>query len=426
MLGLTLTSRDKTVPMAGFPHHPLETYLRKLLHAGHRVAVCDQVEDAALAKGLVKREVTRVVTPGTLTEDDLLDPRQANHLVAVWPPRHATASAWPGSSCPPGSFSAADVPLRPAGRRAGPAGARRSACAPRATPTPSRRALLERLPRPPALTHAGPTGPSTRDRARPRCSSTSASPRWPASASTTTSRAWPPPARCCSTCRRRSRPSLAPPAPAAALSPASSTCLLDEVTRRSLELTRTLRDGSRDGSLLSAIDRTVTPMGARLLHDWLLAPLADRAAIEARLDAVAELLDEHALRARPARQPRRDVYDLQRLTARVSTGRASPRDLAAVGRTLRLLPRLKAKLTAATAALLRELEARLELCPDLREALDAALVDDPPLSAARRRHHPAAATTPTSTSCAQIATRRQGVDRPLPGRGDHAAPASPA
>src|SRR5262249_49414738 len=85
VLGITLTSRDKQIPMAGFPHHQLEAYLRKLLHAGHRVAVCDQVEDPALAKGLVKREVTRIVTPGTLTEDDLLDPRQSNHLVAVFP-----------------------------------------------------------------------------------------------------------------------------------------------------------------------------------------------------------------------------------------------------------------------------------------------------------------------------------------------------
>src|SRR5258707_4698500 len=83
VLGLTLTSRDKTIPMAGFPHHQLEGYLQKLLHAGCRVAVCDQVEDAALAKGLVRREVTRVITPGTVTEDNLLDPRASNHLVAV-------------------------------------------------------------------------------------------------------------------------------------------------------------------------------------------------------------------------------------------------------------------------------------------------------------------------------------------------------
>src|SRR5246127_5599711 len=83
ILGLTLTSRDKAIPMAGFPHHQLEQYLHKLLKLGHRVAICDQVEDPALAKGLVKREVTRVVTPGTLTEDDLLDPRPPNPLLGV-------------------------------------------------------------------------------------------------------------------------------------------------------------------------------------------------------------------------------------------------------------------------------------------------------------------------------------------------------
>src|SRR5947209_9240854 len=107
VLGLTLTSRDKTIPMAGFPQKALEPYLRKLLHAGHRVAICEQVEDPALAKGLVRREVTRVVTPGTLTEDDLLDPRQSNHLVAVTPRGPALGLAWVELSA--GQFHAADV-----------------------------------------------------------------------------------------------------------------------------------------------------------------------------------------------------------------------------------------------------------------------------------------------------------------------------
>ncbi len=155
---------------------------------------------------------------------------------------------------------------------------------------------------------------------------------------------------------------------------------LDEVTRRGLELTSTLRGGERQGSLLSVIDRTVTPMGARLLQEWLVTPLAEIGPISARLDAVGELVDEGALR-QELREHLSGGYDLQRLTTRVSTGRATPRDLAAIGRTLRLLPRVKAKVTARRAALLRELETRLELCTDLRQALDAALVEDPPLSA---------------------------------------------
>src|SRR4051794_15009764 len=109
LLGLTLTSRDKTIPMAGFPHHQLESYLRKLFQLGHRVAICDQVEDAAQAKGLVKREVTRVVTPGTLTEDDLLDPRQANHLAAIRPGVGVVGLAWCELST--GQFHAADFSM---------------------------------------------------------------------------------------------------------------------------------------------------------------------------------------------------------------------------------------------------------------------------------------------------------------------------
>ena len=108
VLGLTLTTRDGSIPMAGVPVKSVEHYLRKLLHAGHRVAVCDQVEDAALAKGLVKREVTRVVTPGTVTEDELLDAGRPNHLVAVVPARNAYGLAWVDATT--GEFHAADVP----------------------------------------------------------------------------------------------------------------------------------------------------------------------------------------------------------------------------------------------------------------------------------------------------------------------------
>src|SRR5947209_5426516 len=111
VLGIALTSRDKTIPMAGFPHHALENHLRKLLRSGHRVAICDQVEEASQAKGrLIRREVTRVVTPGTLTEDDLLDPRQPNHLVALAPigsgARAPVGLAWVDLST--GLFQAAD------------------------------------------------------------------------------------------------------------------------------------------------------------------------------------------------------------------------------------------------------------------------------------------------------------------------------
>src|ERR1700752_1968641 len=85
LLGITLTKRDKEIPMAGVPHHALDRYLTRLLQLGHRVAICEQLEDAAQARGLIRRDVTRVITPGTLTEENLLDPRRSNHLAAVSP-----------------------------------------------------------------------------------------------------------------------------------------------------------------------------------------------------------------------------------------------------------------------------------------------------------------------------------------------------
>jgi DNA mismatch repair protein MutS len=371
VLGLTLTSRDKTVPMAGFPHHQLEPYLQKLLHLGLRVAVCDQVEDPAAAKGLVKREVTRVVTPGTVTEDDLLDPRRSNHLMALFPEGTLVGLAWVELST--GQFFAAEVPW-----------ARLNDELSRLAPAECLCAEKEEKRVGDAVRSVLPTA------------AVSLRPDWtfdPRSALDTLRQHFGVLTmsgfgfRDDQTCliaagglvqylQETLKASLVH-LHRIHLYRHDRYLLLDEVTRRSLELTRTLRDDDRFGSLLSAVDHTVTTMGARLLGEWLIAPLADRAAIEARLDAVAELTQEQKLR-QELRAELEQALDLQRLTARVSTGRASPRDLGAIGRTLRLLPGLKARVTARRSALLQRLEGRLELCPDLRKALDTALVPDPP------------------------------------------------
>jgi DNA mismatch repair protein MutS len=374
LLGITLTRRDKEIPMAGVPHHALDRYLARLLHAGHRVAICDQMEDASEVKGRpVRREVTRVVTPGTVTEDDLLDPRRPNHLAAVCLHGATVGLAW--VELTEGEFHAADVEWT---RLADELGRLAPAECLHAEAEPGR--VLEAL----------------RSAVQPM--TLTARPDW--TFDPTTARAGLLNhfgVRTLSGFGFNDDQSCLVAAGAlllylqetlkASLSHLHRLqpfhhdhhLLLDEVTRRSLELTRTLREGGRNGSLLSVLDRTVTPMGARRLQEWLVAPLASRPAIEARLDAVAELLEEHTLRTE-LRELLHEGFDLQRLSARISTGRASPRDLAAVLRTLRLLPRIKAKVTARHSGLLSELEGRLELCPDLREALDSALVDEPPLS----------------------------------------------
>ena len=158
------------------------------------------------------------------------------------------------------------------------------------------------------------------------------------------------------------------------------TLEIDESTRRSLEITRTIREGNRDGSLLSVIDRTVTAMGSRLLADWIANPLTDIKGINVRLDAVEEFNAQAALRD-SVRTQLGSVYDLERLLARVTTGRATPRDLSFISRTLAGLPKLKAKLTARQAPRLQELEQQIDLCPELQSTLIEALVDDCPLSA---------------------------------------------
>ena len=373
VLGLTLTKREET-PMAGFPLAKLDHWLRQLLAAGHRVAVVEQMEPPNPAvKGPIRREVTRVVTLGTITEDELLDPKRPNHLAAVCRNKAGIFGvAWADLTA--GTFAAADLDAGQVSdelARLGPAeclladadldelkprlGGGPRTVTPRPAWTFDPTAALDALrahfqvgtlsgfgfnDRQPCLTAAGALLAYLQETVKTDLGHL-----------------------------RR----LCPHRP-------DSFLVLDEVTRRSLELTRTLRENQRDGSLLSVIDRTVTPMGARFLHDSLLAPLNAIPAIDARLTAVGELLHEHALRAQ-LRELLEATSDLHRLTTRVSTARATPKDLAAVGRTLRLLPRLKAKLTGRKAPLLNELEGKLELVPDLRQLIDESLVDDPPYSA---------------------------------------------
>ncbi|QDU20445.1 DNA mismatch repair protein MutS [Urbifossiella limnaea] len=374
VLGLTLTKRDGTVPMAGVPVHRLEHYLGQLIKAGHRVAVCEQMEEPDPKKKIIHREVNRVVTPGTVTEEGLLDPKSPNHLVAVFATKSSVFGvAWVDLSA--GVFGAADVPAARltdefarlnaaevlyADGQAGTITEAASVVMPRTRsprpdwtfdPTTATQALKTHFQvatlsgfgfedDQPCLTAAGAIVVYLQETLRASLSHL-----------------------------RR----LQPHRPDTLLT-------LDEVTRRSLELTRTLRDAQRDGSLLSVLDRTVTPMGARMLHDSLLAPLTDRAAITARLDAVEELVKDHALRGQ-LRDQLDACSDIQRLATRVSTARATPPDLAKIAATLRLLPAVKAKLSGRRSSLLAALEQRLELCPDLRDLLDRALKVDPPLSA---------------------------------------------
>ena len=358
--------------MAGFPYHQLDGYLQKLVRAGYRAAICEQMEDPKLAKGLIKRDVTRVVTPGTLTEDSLLDPRESNFLACVFPTKELCGLAWLEVST--GRFQMADLAdehvadeiarIRPAECLVPDNSHERplikslmqmSGMLVSERPPWSfaldqcKRILLDQFQTKtlsgfdidedtPGVTAAGALFEYVRETQK--------------SGLGHITRLEP---------YRR-----------------GTSLLIDEATRRSLELTRTLRDGQREGSLLAVIDETVTPMGARLLGEWLSNPLTDPDRINLRLDAVEELTSD-AVFCRDLREQLQGSYDLQRLTGRVATGRCSPRDLSCLARTLALLPKLKAKLSGRSARRLVELEGKLDLCPEIRADIEQTLIDEPPM-----------------------------------------------
>jgi DNA mismatch repair protein MutS len=375
LLGLALTSRDKgadPIPMAGFPHHQLDSYLGKIIAAGLRAAVCEQVEDPKLAKGLVRREVTRIVSPGTVTDEALLDPRRSNYLAAVAPGEPA-GLAWVDIST--GHFVASSCPAAALPDQLARIAPSECLLAEDAAPLP--RQLDEHL-----LVTRRPGWAFALETARQNLLShfhTTGLEGFGFSDGPADAQALRAAGAVIDYLKETQKTSLEH---VERLVPqrAASTLEIDHASRRSLEITQTIREGRREGSLLAVLDRTVTAMGSRLLADWLANPLLDAAAIRARHEAVAELLAEPAL-ADALRETLRRIYDLQRLLARATTGRASPRDLSFLGRTLRVLPGLKAKLAARQSPLLNQLETELDLCPDLRGQLDAALADDCPLAA---------------------------------------------
>jgi DNA mismatch repair protein MutS len=378
LLGIALTTRDRdkgadAIPMAGFPHHQLESYLAKLVQRGLRAAVCEQVEDPRQARGLVKRDVVRVVSPGTLTDDALLDPQSSNYLAAVSEARGKLGLAWVDLST--GEFQVASC---------------------------LRHELLDDLVR--------------LDAAEILISETQADLPWVRFLRESLRIAWTvrpswdfQPAESLShLCEHFRTTTLAgfgledasPSVSAAGALMAylretqkaslshitrvaefqrSRTLTLDAMTRRSLELTRTLREGDRAGSLLDSIDLTSSPMGARLLSAWLSAALVDRARIEARHGAVQVLLEHGSHRAEVRGRLSR-AQDLERLAGRLGTGRVTPRDLMAIARTLSVIPMLRERLSELLDPLLADLHARLEACEEIATAILTTLVEEPPLT----------------------------------------------
>ena len=381
VLGVTLTQRTKGIPMAGVPFHAVEGYLSRMIQAGYRVAVCDQVEDAAQAKGVVKRDVTRVVTPGTVTDESLLEDGRENPLAAVQFHNDDKASiAWAELST--GSFmittldtgTVADELARIAPREllycetaTGDVPERVSALAsvlgggePIGRPAWQFRhnEAVESLKRQYQVAGLGGFGLEEND---PALGAASAVLHYLLETQ-----------RADETGRIAH---LRPPKTFVR----DAHLVIDKTSLRSLEIERTMRSESTAGSLLGILQNCHTAMGKRMLRHWLCYPLCDKQAIENRQNVVQAMVDDPGFE-QSLGESLSDVQDVQRITARLSVGRAAPRDLVGLGRSAAKIGEIEAQLKDRPSVSTYH-ERVAELVPGveaLGKTITEACVDTPP------------------------------------------------
>ena len=419
-LGITVTTRDRNksaseaTPMAGFPWQQLDSYLARLVAAGHRVAVCEQMEDPKKCKTIVRREVTRIITPGTRMDESMLDPRRSNFLAAICVDERA-AQKGQRRARKPGTRGFQ-------GRGAFQSGVENEANDAASEPfvkdqlvglawvdlstgqfyasTITYGELFDQLSR------IAPAECLIQEEYR------SILPNWFLDRFTVTTRPdWVFGRRTAleTLCdhfhvktfegfgfneteddvyglqaagatlnylRELQKQSLEH---IDSLTPCRVEQYLeiDESTRRSLEISQTYRDGRREGSFLTTIDRCSTSMGSRLLAEWVAQPLLEKELIVARQSAIQELIDS-ANEMETIRDQMKGVSDLERLISRIVQNRGTPRDFGYIAKTLKLLPLFKAFLERSSSGLLKSLGERITLQDELADELERALGDDPP------------------------------------------------
>ena len=385
-LDLALTSRTKdaaggAIPMCGIPHHAADAYLTRLVRKGFRVAICEQVEDPRKARGVVRREVVRVVSPGTFTDTAYLDDREPAFLmgIAVLTPAAAGAPDRYGMAVldlSTGSFAAAEYGGG-SGRQA--LSEDVAVLQPREVVAPRDHDVASLLPHPapPAVTPLDPEAFHV-DRAHEALTSQFGTAGLDGFGLADRPAATAAAGALVRYLRETQRGRLAH-VRGIAFRETADAMLVDPVTLRHLEVVRSA-EGGRAGSLLAEIDCTVTVMGSRLLRSWLLRPLVSLERIRNRLDAVEELGFRSTDRAR-LREALKPVHDLERLLARVAMETAGPRDLLALQRSLAAIPRIKAILQPLDAPLARSLAAELDEAPAVRDAIEATVVESPPVLA---------------------------------------------
>ncbi len=377
ILGITLTKRSngaaKDVPMAGIPHHALDNYLPKLIRAGKRVAICEQLEDAKYAKKVVKRGVVEVVTPGVSFSDELLNPKQSNYLAAIhWEGNGSDAKVgFSFIDVSTGEFFVTEVAAEHLDDLL-------------QTVSPSE-VIIDKRQRDRLRDYTDPSFVVTPQE------------DWVFGYDF----AYETLLRHFETHSLKGfgvdNLDVGIVAAGAALHYLGETqqgnlphvrriqrhereeyMVLDASTKRNLELVSSMQ-GGREGTLVEILDDTLTPMGGRLLRSWLLRPLRNVEAIERRLNAVAALVNQPN-RREALRAELKEIGDLERLAAKVATNRAKPRDLVHLKLSLKQIPSLKATLEGEETAALVDIAGALTLCRPVVSHIQEALVDDPPAS----------------------------------------------
>ena len=403
VLGITLTKRGtdeygKPVPLAGVPFHSVDSYLSKMVHAGYRVAICEQMENPKFAKGVVKREVIRVVTPGTVLEDSLLDDKSNNYLVGLAASdrgEYGLASL----DFSTGQFAMAEFRGSRAAEdckielnRLQPS---EIVVSDEQRDTMMTTFALEgrRFGHEENLIEAAEPAPLTPVSGRVATIGAAYMTFWAARKSLTdlfgvrdltgfgaqdctvgVSAA----AAVLQFLRETQRGDLHHINELRVYHP-GDFMILDETTQRSLELVTNLNDATRHNTLLEVLDRTHTPMGARMLRQWILQPLRDIEKIQARLDAV-EVFAGNRRFQRECQEALRGINDIERIVSRCGCKTANARDLVALRESLDCIPTLVILATKHKTALLDRLAAAMDPLDDLREELRCAIVDQPPVS----------------------------------------------
>jgi DNA mismatch repair protein MutS len=376
VLGIALTSRskegDKKIPLAGVPHHAVDTYIARLVRAGHKVAICEQVENPKEAKGLVKRRVTEVITPGTITSSLLLEEKENNYLAAIVSEDDRWGVARVDLST--GEFTIAEVSgtelfeelaktgpsevLYPEGLVHEEVIGRIRQVVPRVTLTP----LDEWL-----FLHESACSILC-DHFKVTSLDGFGCQKMPLAVGA---------AGGVISYLRQTQKRLLPHISRLSVHRRAKYMEIDEDSLANLEILRPLHPEDTDASLISVLDMTLTSMGGRTLRAWVRNPLTSRGDIILRLEAVEELVTDE-VRRKDLRSLLRDMSDLERLIARVCCEKAGPRDLIAIRDSLRMFPEIRKIIAGSRSRLLSEISEKLPEVSDITKVIDQAIMDDAP------------------------------------------------